>query len=73
MPRIGPMSPYFKKMRAKKMPKKKDGVTKPSVATTAPPRPAMRVPTKVAALMPIGPGVICEIVKISTNSLMVSQ
>ena len=55
------------------MPKKKDGVTKPMVATMAPGRPAIRVPTKVAALMPIGPGVICEIVKISTNSLMVSQ
>lgn len=55
IPRIGPISPYFKKMRAKKIPKKKDGVTKPSVATTAPPRPAMRVPTKVAAFMPIAP------------------
>lgn len=58
MPRIGPMSPYLRKTRAKIIPKKNDGVTKPRVAATAPPSPAILVPTKVAALMPIGPGVI---------------
>lgn len=72
-PRIGPMLPYFKKIRAKMMPRKNDGVTKPRVAEIAPPRPAIFMPAKVAALMPIGPGVIWEMVKMSTNSLMLSQ
>ena len=35
-----------------------EGKTKPTVAHTAPGKPATLVPTKVAALMPIGPGVI---------------
>ena len=50
-----------------------EGATKPIVAATAPPTPAILLPTKVAALIPIGPGVICEIVKISTNSFMLSH
>lgn len=63
----------FKKSFAKRIPRKKDGVTNPSVAAKPPPTPAIFVPAKVAALIPIGPGVICEIVKISTNSLIVNQ
>ena len=72
-PRIGPMLPYLKNTRARIIPRNREGVTNPTVAQMAPPRPAIFVPAKVAALMPIGPGVICEIVKISTNSLMESQ
>lgn len=40
------------------MPKSSDGVQKPTVAQTAPGMPAIFIPAKVAALMPIGPGVI---------------
>ena len=50
-----------------------EGVTQPMVATMAPGRPAMRVPTKVALLMAIGPGVICEIVTTSPNSIIDNQ
>ena len=39
----------------------------------APGSPAMRVPTKVAELMAIGPGVIWEMVTMSTNSCIVSH
>lgn len=49
------------------------GVTKPKVATTEPIRPATFVPTKVAELMAIGPGVICEMVMRWVNSSMLSQ
>ena len=45
----------------------------PNVATTAPPRPAMRMPTNVAELMAMGPGVISAMVIRSVNSLIVSQ
>ena len=44
-----------------------------NVAAMEPGMPATLLPTKVAALIPMGPGVICESVKISTNSVMVSQ
>jgi hypothetical protein len=50
-----------------------EGKTKPAVAATEPGTPATLAPTKVAALMPMGPGVIWEMVKISTNSPMVIQ
>ena len=49
------------------------GVTKPIVAQIAPPIPAIFMPEKVAAFIPIGPGVICEIVNMSMNSLKLSQ
>lgn len=45
-----------------------DGRTQPTVAAKAPGIPAMRVPTKVAELMAIGPGVIWEMVIRSVNS-----
>ena len=35
--------------------------------------PAMRMPTNVAEFMAIGPGVICDMVMTSVNSLMLSQ
>ena len=37
----------------------------------APGSPAIWMPTKVAELMAIGPGVICEMVMMSINSCMV--
>ena len=50
-----------------------EGKTQPMVAMMAPGSPAMRVPTKVAELMAIGPGVIWEMVMMSTNSCIVSH
>ena len=50
-----------------------DGSTHPMVAARAPGVPAMRVPTKVAALMAMGPGVIWEMVTRSVNSARFSQ
>ena len=50
-----------------------DGVTQPMVAMMAPPNPAILMPTNVDELIAIGPGVICEIVTMSTNSFMDSQ
>ena len=50
-----------------------EGSTQPTVATSAPATPAMRMPTKVAELMAMGPGVICEMVMMSANSVMFSQ
>ena len=50
-----------------------EGRIQPMVAAIAPGIPAMRVPTKVAELIAIGPGVIWEIVIRSVNSVMVSQ
>ena len=55
------------------MPRISDGKAKPAVAATAPQVPATVMPAKVAALMPMGPGVICEIVKMSMNCASVSQ
>ena len=55
------------------MQRNNDGVTNPIVALIAPPIPAVFIPAKVAALIPIGPGVICEIVKTSINSGSVNQ
>jgi|SRR5699024_224241 len=40
----------------------------PTVAATAPKKPAIRIPTKEAVLTTKGPGVICEIVIISVYS-----
>lgn len=50
-----------------------DGRTEPMVAAMAPGIPAILMPTKVAELMMMGPGVICEMVMRSVNSAMVSQ
>ena len=43
------------------------------VAMTAPGMPAILVPTKVAELMEMDPGVISAMVMTSANSVMVSQ
>ncbi len=43
----------------------------PNVQMTAPNAPARRVPTKVAELMEIGPGVISAMVIKSVNSAIV--
>ena len=45
----------------------------PRVATAAPGSPAILMPTKVAELMAMGPGVIWEMVIRSVNSAMLSQ
>ena len=45
----------------------------PSVATSAPGMPAIWLPTKVAELMAMGPGVIWEMVIKSVKSSTVSQ
>ena len=50
-----------------------DGVIYPSVATTAPGIPVSFIPTKVAALIAIGPGVIWEMVIRSVNSAIEIQ
>ena len=73
MPWIEPRSPYLNIIFARIMHKNNDGVTKPIVALIAPPIPATFIPANVAAFIPIGPGVICEIVKISINSGRVNQ
>ena len=49
------------------------GATQPAVATMEPGMPATFVPTKVAALRAIGPGVIWEIVTRCVNSFIESQ
>ena len=72
-PRIAGISPYLKKSFVTIMHSIKDGVTNPIVAAIEPGTPATFIPQNVAALIPIGPGVICEIVNISTNSLNVIQ
>lgn len=51
----------------------KPDIILPKVATIAPGKPAMRIPTKEAVLTTKGPGVIWEIVIISVYSCMVSQ
>ena len=45
----------------------------PSVATMPPKKPPTFKPTNVAALIAIGPGVICEIVTRLENSCVVIQ
>ena len=50
-----------------------EGKMQPSVATSAPGMPAMRMPTNVAELTVIGPGVISAMVIKSVNSPIVSQ
>ena len=50
-----------------------EGKIQPSVATSAPASPAILMPTKVAELMAMGPGVIWEMVTRSVNSGMESQ
>ena len=51
----------------------KEGVTMPSVAATAPGTPAILVPTKVEALMAMGPGVISAMARRSIISSSESQ
>ena len=48
-----------------------EGRMLPSVAISAPGTPAMRMPTNVAALMAMGPGVISAMVTRSANSAIV--
>ena len=50
-----------------------DGRITARVAIIAPNTPATLCPTKLAALIAIGPGVICEIVIRSVKSLVVIQ
>ena len=50
-----------------------DGRIFPSVAASAPGTPATLIPTNVAELMAIGPGVICDNVIRSVNSLTSSH
>lgn len=64
---------YFKYKRANSVTMTQEGRIHPSVATAAPGIPAILIPTKVAELIAIGPGVICEIVIRSVNSFMLSQ
>ena len=45
----------------------------PRVARTAPGNPATCIPTKVAALMAMGPGVISAMAMMSANCAIVSQ
>ncbi len=58
---------------------KKEGKPTPTVATNAPRKALSRLwghillPTKVAALITIGPGVICEIVTIWAYSARLNQ
>jgi len=68
MPCINGESLYFENNNAKESIMTKDGATVPAVAEIAPNNPAAFVPAKVAAFMPIGPGVICETVTTSVNS-----
>ena len=67
------ISRYFKYNFAMIVTIMQDGVIYPSVATTAPGIPVSFIPTKVAALIAIGPGVIWEMVIRSVNSVMLSQ
>ena len=60
---------YFKYSFARIVTIMHDGRMQPSVATTAPGIPAIFIPTKVAELTAIGPGVICEMVIIDHLSL----
>ena len=64
---------YFRYSRASSVTIIQDGRMHPSVATNAPGIPAILIPTKVAELTAIGPGVICEMVIRSVNSLIVSH
>jgi len=50
-----------------------DGKIHPIVATIAPGMPAILIPTNVAELMAMGPGVISAIVMRSVNSVNVNQ
>ena len=64
---------YLRYSRAMSVTRMQDGRTEPMVAAMAPGIPAILMPTKVAELMMMGPGVICEMVMRSVNSAMVSQ
>ena len=64
---------YFRYSPAMSVTITHEGSTHPSVATIAPGAPAIFCPTNVAALIAMGPGVICEIVMRSVNSSMLSQ
>lgn len=64
---------YFRYSRAMTVTMIQDGRMQPKVAATAPGMPAILMPTKVAELIAIGPGVIWEIVIRSVNSFIESQ
>ena len=73
MPFIAGRSLYFLNIYAKVKTIIAEGKMLPSVAIIAPGSPAIRIPTKVAELIKIGPGVISAIVTISANSVIVNQ
>ena len=64
---------YFRYRRAIRVTMMQEGRMQPAVAMSAPGMPAILMPTKVAELMAIGPGVIWEMVMRSVNSLMLSH
>ena len=64
---------YRRYSQAMKVTMTQEGRMQPRVAAKAPGRPAILMPTKVAELMAMGPGVIWEMVMRSVNSLMESQ
>ncbi len=64
---------YLKYSHARNETMIQDGSMHPMVDTIAPPTPAIRIPTKVAELIAIGPGVIWDMVIKSINSVVVSQ
>ena len=70
---IASMLRYFSYSHDKSDTMISDGRMQPIVATSAPGMPAMRMPTNVAELTVIGPGVISAMVIRSVNSLIVSQ
>ena len=67
------ISRYFKYSFASSVTRIHDGRIHPNVATSAPGMPAILIPTKVAELTAIGPGVIWEMVTRSVNSDIDSQ
>ena len=71
-PRSSSIFRYFKYNFAITVTRIQDGSIHPAVAAIAPGNPATLIPTKVAELTAIGPGVICEIVIRSVNSDMLS-
>ncbi len=73
MPLSKSISLYLRYRRARISTMMHEGSTQPMVATMAPANPAMRMPTNVAELMAMGPGVIWEMEMMSANSVRFSQ
>ena len=69
MPLSRSISLYLRYRRARISTMMHEGSTQPMVATMAPANPAMRMPTNVAELMAMGPGVIWEMEMMSANSV----